>query len=393
MRSARRERIFVRSTLMDFVTAEEKFQELQARIRRGEPLSEDQYQEELAKLMVQDDSGVFWSLEPGTGRWLYFNGTEWMPGTPPRQAPAPTFQPPQQPAAETPAATPPSSEPPATHPAETYPSYTAPPTEPAAQPPSYYVPSDVTRPIEYTGGYSPESGYTGTTAQTPSFAAQPTEAMPPAETEGMPTYVRMPEPETTAPTGGIPPRPVREVSPLAIPGGERAWLPFAFGALVLLLCAVILFFGVRGLPQFSGGTAGTHATEQPTREAVDVLPTATVELVPTRAPQPTQAPTEEPQPTQAPKPVTATTTDVLNIRQGPARTTASLGKLQKGQTVTVVGRNGDGTWLQIQIPDKTDLGWVSAEFVTIEGDINTVPVVNSNNGSGSNAKPTETPAG
>ena len=55
--------------------------------RRGEPLSEDQYQEELAKLMVQDDSGVFWSLEPGTGRWLYFNGTEWMPGTPPRQAP------------------------------------------------------------------------------------------------------------------------------------------------------------------------------------------------------------------------------------------------------------------------------------------------------------------
>ena len=44
---------------MDFVTAEEKFQELQARIRRGEPLSEDQYQEELAKLMVQDESGVF----------------------------------------------------------------------------------------------------------------------------------------------------------------------------------------------------------------------------------------------------------------------------------------------------------------------------------------------
>ena len=50
---------------MDFVTAEEKFQELQARIRRGEPMSEDQYQEELAKLMVQDDSGVFWSLDRG----------------------------------------------------------------------------------------------------------------------------------------------------------------------------------------------------------------------------------------------------------------------------------------------------------------------------------------
>ena len=71
---------------MDFNEAEQRFQELQARVQRGEPLSEDQYQEELAKMMVQDDRGVFWSLEPGTGRWLFFNGTEWVPGTPPRPA-------------------------------------------------------------------------------------------------------------------------------------------------------------------------------------------------------------------------------------------------------------------------------------------------------------------
>jgi hypothetical protein len=212
------------------------------------------------------------------------------------------------------------------------------------------------------------------------------------EPEGMPTYVRMPEPETTAPTGGIPPRPVREVSPLAMPGGERAWLPFAFGALVLLLCAVILFFGVRGLPQFSGGSASTQPTEEPTSEVADVLPTATVELPPTKAPKPTTEPTQEPQPTPEPKPVTATTSDVLNIRQGPARTTASLGKLPKGTTVTVVGRNGDGTWLQIQIPEKSDLGWVSAEFVTVDGDVNSLPVVSGDSGA-SQPTVTETPTG
>lgn len=371
---------------MDFVTAEEKFQELQARIRRGEPLSEDQYQEELAKLMVQDDSGVFWSLEPGTGRWLYFNGTEWMPGTPPRQS-APPAAMPFQPAADAyvvsqqPAAEPP------IEPAEAFPPAAA---AADAQPSSYYVPSDVTRPIDYSGG---ETTYPADSfGQTPSFASQASDTLPPMESEGMPTYVRMPEPETTAPTGGIPPRPVREVSPLAVPGGERAWLPFAFGALVLLLCAVILFFGFRGLPQFSGGSANQQATEEPTEEVVEVLPTATVELVPTKAPRPTQAPTEIPQPTEAPKAVTATTNEVLNIRQGPSRTTTSLGKLQKGTTVTVVGRNGDGTWLQIQIPDKSDLGWVSAEFVTVDGDVNTLPVVGGDS-TGNAPSVTETPTG
>jgi uncharacterized protein YraI len=125
---------------------------------------------------------------------------------------------------------------------------------------------------------------------------------------------------------------------------------------------------------------------------VDVLPTATVELPPTKSPRPTQAPTVAPQPTEAPKIVKATTNEVLNIRQGPSRTTTSLGKLPKGTTVTAVGRNGDGTWLQIQIPDSSDLGWVSAEFVTVEGDVNTLPVETGND-SGGAPSPTETPTG
>lgn len=362
---------------MDFVTAEEKFQELQARIRRGEPMSEDQYQEELAKLMVQDESGVFWSLEPGTGRWLYFNGTEWVPGSPPKQPSAPPVVPP--PAT---AETPPVSEPSAYEPYST----TTPATSEA---PSYYVPSDVTRPMEYTGSYTDTSYPPTGETQAPSFATPSADA-PGLDSEGMPTYMRMPEPDAAPPTGGIPPRPVREASPLAVPGGERAWLPFAFGALVLLLCAVVLFFGVRGLPQFNPGAASAVPTEEPTEEPAQVLPTETVEFLPTRVEEPTQQPTEAPQPTAAPQVVTATTTDVLNIRQGPARTTPSLGKLKQGEQVTVVGRNGDGTWLQVERPDGAGTGWVSAEFVTVSGDVNTLPVT-----SGENAAPaaTETPTG
>lgn len=365
---------------MDFVTAEEKFQELQARIRRGEPMSEDQYQEELAKLMVQDESGVFWSLEPGTGRWLNFNGTEWVPGTPPKQSQPPaapvvsTTGIEQQPMGDTFTYQSPTDEPP-----------------PTTEETNYYIPTDSTHPVEYTNPYAQSQPYSSDVDMQGQGYTMPTSPLP--TDDGMPTYVRMPEPDAMNTGGGIPPRPVRDASPLAVPGGERAWLPFAFGALVLLLCAVVLFFGVRGLPQFNGG--GNAANNQPTdvpTEQVAIEPTATVELVPTDVPQPTEAPTDVPQPTAVPEPVKATTTDVLNIRAGPARTTASLGKLQKGTEVTVVGRNADSSWLQIVIPDKTDKGWVSADFVTITGDTSTLPVVGEN---GANTKPaaTETPTG
>jgi hypothetical protein len=386
MRFSSANRARCQEQLMDFVTAEEKFNELQARIRRGEPMSEDQYQEELAKLMVQDESGVFWSLEPGTGRWLYFNGTEWVPGMPPKQA-APPMMPGVPPAADT-AST---YEPPLY---QAPPSYEAPPgfEQPTTEAPSYYVPSDVTRPVEYSGTYT-GAAYGEETTSAPGYVPLGG-SVPPEEPGAMPTYVRMPEPDTTGVSGGgIPPRPVREASPLAVPGGERAWLPFAFGALVLLLCAVVLFFGVRGSPFFTGGTANTQATDEPTEEVTDVLPTETVIIEPTDEPQPTNEPTAEPQATPAPQPVTAAATDVLNIRQGPARTTPSLGKLQPQQQVTVVGRNGDATWLEIQIPENvgTGTGWVSAEFVTVNGDVNTLPVTSGD--SGGNPQPTETPTG
>lgn len=379
---------------MDFVTAEEKFNELQARIRRGEPMSEDQYQEELAKLMVQDEAGVFWSLEPGTGRWLYFNGTEWVPGMPP----APSVPPPATPLTTAPVIETPSTYEP--YAAQT-PSYQEPAPgaeQPAAQAPSYYVPSDVTRPIDYSGSYGSPQQYTGSPSAYDDSPAGSSYVPLPSESaqtgpENVPTYVRMSEADAgSPPTGGIPPRPVREASPLAVPGGERAWLPFAFGALVLLLCAVVLFFGVRGLPQFTGSTAPQEPTQEPAAQETDVLPTATVRLLPTDAPRPTEEATQVPPVTAPPAAITAAATDVLNIRQGPARTTPSLGKLQPQQTVTVVGRNGDGTWLQIQRPDGQGVGWVSAEFTIVTGDINTLPVTS---GDGANPAPqqTETPTG
>lgn len=328
--------------MIDFNEAENQFRELQARVQRGEALTEDQYQEELAKLMVQDDHGVFWSLEPGTGRWLFFNGTEWVPGTPPRPA---------RPAEPVPAA--------------------APQPEPT---PVMPVATEA----------APAQPYS---------AAEP----PTVEAETVPTYVRTTETRETLPpaaAAGIPPRPVRGTF-VAAAEGDRPWLPFAIGALVLMLCAVALFFGVRNATSLLPGAAVITPTETELA-VVDASPAAT-EAAPTDTPQATA--TEAPVAPTAGV-VTATATDNVRLRAGPGTKYGVLTTIASGTALTAVGRNAENSWIQVQIPGKSDLGWVSADFVTIGGDVNSLPVVQSQPTAAPTKKagttkptPTETPAG
>jgi Bacterial SH3 domain len=326
----------LRSKMIDFSEAEGKFRELQSRVQRGEPLSEEEYQEELAKLMIQDDQGVFWSLEPGTGRWLFFNGTEWVPGTPPRPASA----------AELPTA-----------------------SEPVTQP----------GPMAAQG-----------TPAAASVEYPPSEQAQAAEAESVPAYVRTADVREAQGAAGIPPRPVRGTF-VSMAEGDRPWLPFAIGAIVLMLCAVALFFGVRGT--FLGGAAATAtATEVAIEEA---SPTEVSIPTDTEAPTSTTVPT-----TPAPSVVTVTTTDNVRVRSGPGTKFGVIATMASGTDLTATGRNSDNSWIQVQMPGKTDLGWMTAEYLTINGDINSLPVVESPTTTAPTKQPakaspkaSETPAG
>ena len=64
----------------------------------------------------------------------------------------------------------------------------------------------------------------------------------------------------------------------------------------------------------------------------------------------------------------------LNLRDGPGTNYRSLAKLNVGEIVSVVGRNGDSSWLQVK-PANNPLGWVSASYITPNGDCSTAPVV------------------
>lgn len=120
------------------------------------------------------------------------------------------------------------------------------------------------------------------------------------------------------------------------------------------------------------------------------------------AEQPTTAPTQAPEPTTAPNPAAPTSTvvagdaaaptpaagaapttapaapagnsvkpsgDFANLRKGPSINYDTVGQLQAGQSLTVKGKNSDGTWYQVAYPGAPEgVAWVFSEVVTFSGD-------------------------
>jgi hypothetical protein len=76
-------------------------------------------------------------------------------------------------------------------------------------------------------------------------------------------------------------------------------------------------------------------------------------------------------------PVTIIARNQINIRSGPSKGNAVLGSLASGQVVTATGRNAVGDWLYGQFGEQS--GWVFAQLVTIEGDINLLSIIETDN--------------
>jgi uncharacterized protein YgiM (DUF1202 family) len=64
------------------------------------------------------------------------------------------------------------------------------------------------------------------------------------------------------------------------------------------------------------------------------------------------------------------------VRRGPGTNFTVVMNLQQGQQVDVIARSVDRQWFQIVLPNNArERGWVSQEFLTVEGDVNTLPEV------------------
>ena len=71
---------------MDFDEAVRRYTELQVQRQKGK-LPDQRYQTLIDQLRVQDGKGTWWQPDPGPTGWIFWNGTQWQPGTPPLPVP------------------------------------------------------------------------------------------------------------------------------------------------------------------------------------------------------------------------------------------------------------------------------------------------------------------
>jgi len=298
---------------MTFEEAEARFRQLQARVQRGEPISRAEYEEQVSQLAVQDHNGVLWEINPRTGKWMYFDGAEWVSGTPPGHDTSSVIAMPGA------TVSPPSAPPP------------PPPTAPVSSRPSAASPS------------TPPS-------------------KPPASPEAVPPYRRTGQ---RAPAGrsGEGQTPQQRPSRQNMFAG-REWVPLAIGAVVLLLCAVLLY---------AGGSFAMNLFARPTTPTRIALPTIATTPVPTivRLPSPTPLP-------PTPAPVIGKIIEAqVNVRAQPNTRSTILTRLRRDTqiTLTAVGpTEGANVWYQINLPDRAEPAWVRSDTLEIVGgDPKTLP--------------------
>ncbi len=109
-------------------------------------------------------------------------------------------------------------------------------------------------------------------------------------------------------------------------------------------------------------------TDTPAPTAVDTAPATEVQTI---APPPATA---APEPTAVE--VDATATENLRVRASPSTSAAAVDRLDKGTRIQITGRTAANDWYQIPLPSDTSKnGWISAQYTTVEGPIDAVPVV------------------
>lgn len=69
----------------------------------------------------------------------------------------------------------------------------------------------------------------------------------------------------------------------------------------------------------------------------------------------------------------------LNVRSGPGTNYAIVGKAHDGEQYRLIGRNSDGSWVQIEFTGSADApgtsAWASTMFMAVEGSVADLPIV------------------
>ena len=111
----------------------------------------------------------------------------------------------------------------------------------------------------------------------------------------------------------------------------------------------------------------------PTASHTPFIPTATeTALPPTATMTPTQEPTTTPTPTSEP-PVIVVNQD-STCRIGPGLIYDIRAYLSEGAVPILLGQDQENAWWSVEEPIHNNTCWVSSEVVTVQGDINSLPI-------------------
>ncbi len=146
----------------------------------------------------------------------------------------------------------------------------------------------------------------------------------------------------------------------------------------------VIAFGIDGLPTVNeAGNAPAQplpaATAQATPDANALAAASTdaalsAAVAPT-ATTPVAAPTASAGTLASPVTATVTLTDArLNVRAGPGLNYAIVAKALPGAVYAVLARDATGQWIQIDMPERNDIGWVAAQYVTVSTPVNALVV-------------------
>ena len=81
-------------------------------------------------------------------------------------------------------------------------------------------------------------------------------------------------------------------------------------------------------------------------------------------------------PTTPPEIPGTVTENSSRVRSAPSTGGAILTRLNKGDQITVVGKNVSSDWFEIRLPsDPNGRGWISADLVQLQGSADALPVV------------------
>ncbi|MBX7233857.1 MAG: SH3 domain-containing protein [Caldilineales bacterium] len=145
---------------------------------------------------------------------------------------------------------------------------------------------------------------------------------------------------------------------------------------ILLACLLLILLAAAcgGNPEPTPIPVAAAPTETPASTATtaptntpEPEPTATPTAISTDTPQPTATPTS------TPLPQAEVIVETLNLRGGPDTTYPVMGKAARGETLTVLARSQDGSWLEVQKADGKTV-WVAARLVQLSAPVETLAV-------------------